>query len=156
MHFSSIKIIAVIETEILLCSTEKKLRTVTVNDLTLGQSKINISVKAKNLGVYIDCSLTMESQINNLCKTLHYELRRLGQIRQYLTVDATKTLVCSLIFLIKTRLLQLASLWSCNNQSNQTPKNSKPSCSPCPEKIKLRRLYRATKGTALASSARSY
>ena len=71
---------------------------INVNYMTIGDSdNIAISKKAKNLGVYLDSTLSMEDHINNLCRVLNFELRRLGQIRQFLNENAVKTLVCSFI-----------------------------------------------------------
>ena len=39
----------------------------------------------------------MKQHVNFICKTAFFELRRISTIRQYLTVDATKTLVVSLV-----------------------------------------------------------
>ena len=40
----------------------------------------------------------MIPHINNLCKLLYYELRRIGQLSKYLNTDSVKTLVSSFIF----------------------------------------------------------
>ena len=51
----------------------------------------------KNLGVVMDCSMSMSCQIDQLCKSLTFQLRKISSIRHYLTVEVTKTLVTSLI-----------------------------------------------------------
>ena len=39
----------------------------------------------------------MTDQVNKICQSTYLEIRRIGSIRKYLTVDATKTLVTSLV-----------------------------------------------------------
>ena len=45
----------------------------------------------------MDCSMSMSCQIDQLCKSLTFQLRKISSIRHYLTVEVTKTLVTSLI-----------------------------------------------------------
>ena len=51
----------------------------------------------KNLGVYLDNTLSMESHVNNLCKTLYFHLRRISKILKFLTLDAANKLAVSFI-----------------------------------------------------------
>ena len=51
----------------------------------------------KNLGVYFDTSLIMERQVNAISKACYYQIRNIGQIRRYITLDACKTLAHALI-----------------------------------------------------------
>ena len=50
-----------------------------------------------SLGVTLDPTLTFREHISNICKTAYFELRRVSSIHHYLSVDATKTLVCSFV-----------------------------------------------------------
>ena len=49
--------------------------------------------RVRNLGVYFDSSLSFDSHIGQLCSGLYLQLRRIGQIRSYLTINSTKKLV---------------------------------------------------------------
>ena len=49
----------------------------------------------RDLGVTLDSSLNQH--VMNTCRSAFLELRRIGLIRKYLTVGATKTIVCSLV-----------------------------------------------------------
>ena len=51
------------------------------------------------LKVTLDCSLSMHQQMTNACTTFYNERRLIGSIRQYLTVDATKTHISGFLFL---------------------------------------------------------
>jgi hypothetical protein len=51
----------------------------------------------KNLGVYLDKSISMEQHIAAVSKSCFNQIRNIGRIRSYITDSACKTLVCSLI-----------------------------------------------------------
>ena len=42
--------------------------------------------------VFLNESLSMEMQVNQLCKVLYFQLRRISKIRSFLTVNAANTL----------------------------------------------------------------
>ena len=85
------------KTEVLVCATENKLKTIPITSITIGENVIKISDKAKNLGVYIDSSLSMEDQINYTVKIMNLELRKINQMKKYLPQSSLKTIVCSFI-----------------------------------------------------------
>ena len=41
----------------------------------------------------------MEKHVTNICRSAYIEIRRISNIRQYLTIDATKTLLCAFVLL---------------------------------------------------------
>ena len=55
------------------------------------------SRSVRNLGVIFDDKLSMKQQVSKICQSAYLELRRISSIRHVLTVDATKTLVTSLV-----------------------------------------------------------
>ena len=61
-------------------------------------TKLNFQKKVKNLGVYFDNALTMESHVNHLCKCLHLELRKIHQMSAVLDTNSIKQLVVSYMF----------------------------------------------------------
>ena len=63
----------------------------------MGQSNISFSSAARNLSVIFDSELALKEQVNKLCQLAYLEIRRIGSIRQYLSVEATRTLVSSLV-----------------------------------------------------------
>ena len=73
--------------------------------------------------VYLDKDLSMKEHINFICKTAFLEIRRISTIRHYLTDDATKTLVVSLVLsrinYCYSRLVSLSS-WSANFRESKT------------------------------------
>ena len=61
------------------------------------QATISFSDSVRNLGFYPDKDLSMKEHINFIGKTAFLEIRCISTIRHYLTDDATKTLVVSLV-----------------------------------------------------------
>ena len=58
---------------------------------------IPFSQSARNLGVFIDETLSMDVHIKYLCRILFCQLRRLGKIRPFLSTDAANRLAVSFI-----------------------------------------------------------
>jgi hypothetical protein len=61
--------------------------------LTIDSCSIALAHQVRNLGAIQDRHLTMEAQVNTICKSCYYHLRNIGAIRQYITTDACRTLV---------------------------------------------------------------
>ena len=85
------------KTDIIPCSTSTKINTLDVDHVIIGNSAITFSNKANNLGAFIDDELSLESQLNHVCKLSYLELRRLAHIRPYLNMDAMKKLVSAFV-----------------------------------------------------------
>ena len=49
------------------------------------------------LGVTLDSTLLLHQHVMNVCRVAYLELRRINSIRNLLSVDAVKTLVCSFV-----------------------------------------------------------
>lgn len=61
--------------------------------LSVGDTVIEPSQCARNLGVMIDSNLRMEDQISAVCKSAMAAIRKISQIRHYLSDENTATLV---------------------------------------------------------------
>ena len=85
------------KTEIIPCSTVSKINSLDYDHLHMGGERIDFSYTAKNLGVHFDSDLSMDTHIKHLCKALYLELRKLGQLRPFLSVDSAKTLSSAFI-----------------------------------------------------------
>ena len=103
------------KTEALLIGTQSRLSSLCVDLLQLGENSIPLSDSAKNLGVVIDNTLSMNKFISQTCQSCFCQLRRISSIRKYLTTDATKKLVTSLI---------LSRLDYCNSLLSGLPTSS--------------------------------
>ena len=86
------------KTEAMLVGTRQKLSQLPLSLLLqLDNTSIPISDSVKNLGVVLDSSLTMTNFISATARACYFHLRRISQIRKYLTTKATTKLVVSLI-----------------------------------------------------------
>ena len=65
--------------------------------ITIGNAQIPFKKSVKNLGLTLDCHLTMNAHISNIARTCYFELRRLASIRRFLTSTATATLVSAFV-----------------------------------------------------------
>ena len=85
------------KTEILLCGTNARLKSVRPNSLKIGNKIIDFSPKVKNLGLYLKNNLSMDNAFSHLRKSCYLELRKIANIRSYLSDAATLKLVLSLV-----------------------------------------------------------
>ena len=85
------------KTEILLFGTTQKLKKVQTSSISICNTDIPIKTKARNLGVIFDSQLSMDNHVSTVRKTCYTQLRRIAHIRQYITEDTTKKLVCSFV-----------------------------------------------------------
>ena len=58
---------------------------------------VKFSPWVRNLGVTLDSTLSLHQHVINVCRVAYRELRRINSIRNLLSIDAVKTLVCSLV-----------------------------------------------------------
>ena len=65
--------------------------------VVIGESEIQFSKSVRNLGVIFDDKPSMKQQVSKVCQSAYLELRRISSVRHILTVEATKTLVTSLV-----------------------------------------------------------
>jgi len=81
------------KTNILLVSSATTNKLPSFTPLTVNGLPITPSAVVRNLGVLIDSHLTLDSQINSVCKKSFFHLRRIARIRKFLTPGATIQLV---------------------------------------------------------------
>ena len=65
--------------------------------LSICQATISFPYSVRNLGFYLDKDLSMKERTSFICKTAFLEIKHISTICHYLTDDATKTLVVSLM-----------------------------------------------------------
>ena len=61
--------------------------------ITIGNAQFPFKQSVKNLGLTLNCHLTIKAHVSNIARTCYFELRRLASIRRFLTSTATATLV---------------------------------------------------------------
>ena len=59
----------------------------------IGDAVITPSQEARNLGVIMDSSFNLQSHVNNLCRCAMIGIRKIGQLRNYLSQDITLQLI---------------------------------------------------------------
>ena len=67
------------------------------HSIKIGDEIIKFSESAKNLGVVINNTLSMHENINNVCKSLYLEIRRMKHMSKYLSENSLKTIASSYI-----------------------------------------------------------
>ena len=58
---------------------------------------VKFSPSVRNLDVILDSALSQHQHIMNVCRVAYLEQRHINSIRNLLSIDAVKTLVCSLV-----------------------------------------------------------
>ena len=66
-------------------------------NLNLGGIIVGDADCVKNLGIYFEITLTIDKQISAVSKLCFNQIRNIGRIRPFITEEACKTLVCSLV-----------------------------------------------------------
>ena len=61
--------------------------------LHVGDLMVDPSVNVKNLGTIFDNSISMDTHINQVCKTALYHIHNIHRISKYLSQESLKTLV---------------------------------------------------------------
>ena len=65
--------------------------------LKIGDKVITSTSVVRNLGIYMDTHLSMDQQVNNICKSTMFHVRRVGQRSKYLDRPATEKLIHAVI-----------------------------------------------------------
>ena len=63
----------------------------------IGDADVPFVSSVKNLGVTMNSNLSMSQHISNTCKAAYIQIRHISSVRHLLTIQATQTLVCSLV-----------------------------------------------------------
>ena len=79
------------------CGTNARLKSVRPNSFKIGNNIIDFSPKVKNLGMCLENNLSMDHAVSHLRKSCYLELRKIANIRSYLSDAATLKLVLSLV-----------------------------------------------------------
>jgi hypothetical protein len=85
------------KTEFIIFSSRHNVEVQSEISLRVGDFEIQPVKCIRNLGVFQDAILSMETNINNICRSGYFHLCNIGRIRKYLTADYTKSLVQALV-----------------------------------------------------------
>ena len=80
------------KTELLVISSKYRPRS-SLDSILVGDHRVNLSDKARNIGVAFDETLSLDKQVSSVYKSALFHLWNIAKIRVYLTSESTKTLV---------------------------------------------------------------
>ena len=83
--------------ELIIFAPKHKVKSLTKLQFNFDGAILSESSCVRNLGVFFDQTLSMEQYASAITKSCFHQIRNIGRIRSYITVDACKTLVCSLV-----------------------------------------------------------
>lgn len=81
------------KTEFLVIGTRQQVNKLSPSVLHVGDHTIDPSVNVRNLGSIFDNSISMDSHINQVCKTAFYHIHNIRRISKYFSQESLKTLV---------------------------------------------------------------
>ena len=86
------------KTEVMIISSSRMSTALSIPEsFDIGNGSVPFSDTVKNLGVTLDCHLSLKTHVLNLVRTANFELRSISSIRRLLTTEATATLVSAFI-----------------------------------------------------------
>ncbi|CAC5422802.1 unnamed protein product [Mytilus coruscus] len=85
------------KTELIIFALKHQLKHLSDFRLTFDGTVLSDVSCVKNLGMYFDKTIIMEHQASAITKACFYQIRNIGRIRSLISVEACKTLVCSLV-----------------------------------------------------------
>ena len=86
-----------LKTEVLIIGSKRQLKKVKIPHIKIGESEIQPSKCARNIGATFDCNMSFVQHVDDICKSSWYHLHNIRRIRKYLTDKATKTLIHAFI-----------------------------------------------------------
>ena len=81
------------KTEVLILGSPNLLSKCDIAPLHIGDEQIHPSDRARNIGAYMDKTLSMDVQIGQVCKGAWFHLRNIGKIRPFLDPSSTEKLI---------------------------------------------------------------
>ena len=87
----------VTETEFLIIGTRQQLSKVQASSISVGESRISSSKEVRNLGTWLDNTLSMSTHVSKVASSCFYYIYNIRRIRKYLSRGVCETLVIALI-----------------------------------------------------------
>ena len=85
------------KTEFMLFGSRQQLAKISSLNIIIGESYIESSSRARNLGVILDSYMTMNNHISHITRTASFHLRNIQKLRKYLDSTATEQIVHSFV-----------------------------------------------------------
>ena len=86
-----------IKTEFLILGSRQQLERVNISSIQVGEAQVAPVNSVRNLGVIFDSNMGMDQHVAKACRTAYYHLHNIRRIRNYLTEDATQTIIHAFI-----------------------------------------------------------
>lgn len=80
------------KTEFIIFGTKNDMKRLSEWTVSVGEDNVLPSEWVKDIGVMLDPTLSMNTQINSIVKSCYFQMRNLSKIRKYLSEDAAKAL----------------------------------------------------------------
>ena len=68
-----------------------------IGTVSVAGSPIKLQSSIKNLGVYLDSTMSFDKQVSETCKACYFQIRALRHIRASLTTEASKTIAAAIV-----------------------------------------------------------
>ena len=81
------------KTEFLIIGTRQQLSKVTIDSIEVGDADIKPVQEVRNLGSWFDEHMSMNVHVGKVCSKAFRGLYNIRQIRKFLSIESTKTLV---------------------------------------------------------------
>ena len=95
------------KTEFLILGSKADLEKVKINQVTLGNSKIEATDTANNIGAHFDSNMGMKPHVNTVIRACYHQIRSTAKIRKYLLINSASKLIHAFV---TSRLDNLNSL----------------------------------------------
>lgn len=81
------------KTEFMVIGSRQQLQKVNIDSIRVGDTDIRPVTSVRNLGVWFDATMSMETHVSKVCSKAFFGLYKIRQIRKFLSPDVTRTLV---------------------------------------------------------------
>ena len=85
------------KTELLLIGSNYECSKITNISIKIGNTVVTPENSAKNLGIVFDKNLSLNEHINQICKKSFFQLKRISQLRNYMSEDTTIIMIHSFL-----------------------------------------------------------
>ena len=85
------------KTECLLIRPNKCAQNLNCTSLSFGHNVISFSTIAKNLGFHLTDDMRIDAHVQDVCRKVYIDIRRISSIRHLLSIDTTKTLLSAFV-----------------------------------------------------------
>ena len=85
------------KTELLIFTSKYNQSKIQTRRLNIGESIIEPSATARNLGIIFDNTMSMDSHVHKLCQSAYFHIRNINSIRRSLSDESAATIVHALV-----------------------------------------------------------